>query len=435
MLKRVLSLVIILSIAMTFISFPIAAEAEEGGLADNLVLWYKFDETEGTVVRDSSGNNNNGALLGDATWSTEGKMGGSVRLGGSDGYVSMPEGIVSNLDDITVAMWVKMESTSSYLRLFDFGTGTSVNMFLTPSGLNEGAVGLAFAITTSGWQEEERMEKGTPLDTNVWKHVAVVLSGDTGFIYEDGVEVARGTITLNPSDLGNTTNNYIGKSQYSSDPYFRGNFDDFRIYSKALSAAQIKALYEGSEGPAPTIISIDSVEVTTAVGKAPVLPATVTAKYSDQTSSPVEVVWDAIDPAKYAEPGTFEVEGTVAGTDIKAKAIVTVIEKKDFDISVTFNGDSLVPNQLLEAKVKVENKSEDYEGSALAIVAIYDKDGKMVNVSYVSKKILPQKTETLSAGFKLPANVEGYEVRVFVWEGTNLFTSNMKPLSDVVILK
>ncbi len=42
-----------------------------------------------------------------------------------------------------------------------------------------------------------------------------------------------------PSDLGVTTQNYIGRSQFSTDPYLNGLVDDFRIYNNALSASQI----------------------------------------------------------------------------------------------------------------------------------------------------------------------------------------------------
>jgi len=74
----------------------------------------------------------------------------------------------------------------------------------------------------------------------------------------------------------------------------------------------------------PTIVSIDEVSVTTKVGTEPVLPKEVTARYSDGSSRNVAVVWDEIDPSKYAKAGIFTVEGTVEGTDIKAKATVTV---------------------------------------------------------------------------------------------------------------
>jgi hypothetical protein len=60
----------------------------------------------------------------------------------------------------------------------------------------------------------------------------------------DGAQVGQNTaMTLNPSSLGSTTNNYIGKSQYS-DPNLNGAIDQFYIYNRALSAAEILALYQ-----------------------------------------------------------------------------------------------------------------------------------------------------------------------------------------------
>lgn len=72
------------------------------------------------------------------------------------------------------------------------------------------------------------------------------------------------------------------------------------------------------------IVSIQPINVSTVAGTAPVLPTKVTAVYSDGSSRQVDVTWDSIQPTQYAQAGTFEVEGTVAGTTIKAKAVVTV---------------------------------------------------------------------------------------------------------------
>jgi len=47
---------------------------------------------------------------------------------------------------------------------------------------------------------------------------------------------------VRPSNLGNTANNWIGRSQFAVDPFFDGFIDDFRIYSRALSATEIAAL-------------------------------------------------------------------------------------------------------------------------------------------------------------------------------------------------
>jgi hypothetical protein len=48
-------------------------------------------------------------------------------------------------------------------------------------------------------------------------------------------------MTLKPSNMGTTTQNWIGRSQYA-DPYLNGRVDDFRIYNKALTAGEITVL-------------------------------------------------------------------------------------------------------------------------------------------------------------------------------------------------
>jgi hypothetical protein len=48
---------------------------------------------------------------------------------------------------------------------------------------------------------------------------------------------------LKPSSLGSTTQNWIGRSMFSADPYLDGQVDGFRIYNRALSAAEVSSLF------------------------------------------------------------------------------------------------------------------------------------------------------------------------------------------------
>src|SRR5262249_48930488 len=103
---------------------------------------------------------------------------------------------------------------------------------------------IRFAITTSGSGGEQRIDGTSALSAGVWHHVAVTLNGTTGALYVDGAQVAQNTnMTLNPSSLGATTQDYIGKSQYS-DPNLNGAIDQFQIYNRALSASEILSLFQ-----------------------------------------------------------------------------------------------------------------------------------------------------------------------------------------------
>ena len=72
--------------------------------------------------------------------------------------------------------------------------------------------------------------------------------------------------------------------------------------------------------------SFQPITVETTTGVVPELPETVTAIYTDLTSAEVKVEWDAISEEMVSQPGTVMVEGTVAGTDMKAIATVIVRE-------------------------------------------------------------------------------------------------------------
>jgi hypothetical protein len=205
------------------------------------VAWYKFDEISGTTASDAGGNSFTAALNAGATWA-EGKFGNAVKLDGVKDFVSLPAGILENVDDFTIATWVNLESTFTWSRIFDFGSGTGANMFLTP---RSSAGTLRFAITTSGAGGEQQINSGHLVKKGIWQHIAVTRSGDIGILYMDGAEVARNdNLTIKPSDLGPTSGNFIGKSQYA-DPYLKGLVDDFRIYSRALSASEIVSLSSG----------------------------------------------------------------------------------------------------------------------------------------------------------------------------------------------
>jgi len=66
-------------------------------------------------------------------------------------------------------------------------------------------------------------------------------------LYVDGAEVAAGpSVTLRPADLGKTILDYIGRSNYTWDPYLDGNIDEFRVYNRALSPAEVEELSRGN---------------------------------------------------------------------------------------------------------------------------------------------------------------------------------------------
>jgi hypothetical protein len=66
-----------------------------------------------------------------------------------------------------------------------------------------------------------------------------------GSLYINGAPVlASNSITLRPQDLGTIDYAFIGRCQFSANPYFDGQIDEFRVYKRALSASEVQALYQ-----------------------------------------------------------------------------------------------------------------------------------------------------------------------------------------------
>lgn len=198
-----------------------------------------FDAGSGTSVADASGNAHTGTLV-NAAWTAGHVAGSAVSLNGSNAYVGLPNDLLRDVADCTLAAWVFWNGGSNWARIFDLGAGQGRYLFLTPKS-SAGVV--RFAITTNSGVGEQAIVGTAALPTGVWTHVAVTLAGATGTLYVNGVAVGTNTaMTTAPFRMSSTSQNWLGRSQYPADPYFNGLIDDLRIYRGALTAAQIAAL-------------------------------------------------------------------------------------------------------------------------------------------------------------------------------------------------
>ena len=219
-------------------SLTVSQQAVERSAAE-LRARLRFDESSGTVAVDDSGHGWSGTLVNGPLWSS-GKNGNAVDLDGTNDYVSLPSGAGGDLGSFTISAWVNLDAAPQWSRIFDFGNGTSKYLFVTPRA-SDGAV--RFTISTSSYSSEERIVGSSALPTGTWTHIAVTKAGRVGILYVNGVEVGRNSaMTLSPRDLGTLTQPWIGRSQFSADPYLNGRVDDFRIYAGALTAAEVGTL-------------------------------------------------------------------------------------------------------------------------------------------------------------------------------------------------
>jgi hypothetical protein len=229
---------------------PNSAQAGVTATIPAPLVHLRFDEASGTTAADSSGNGWNGTLVNGPAWQSgaNGKINNALSFDGSNDHVTLftglSAGITAGLNDFTIATWVKWNGGNDWQRVVDIGTGVDNYLFFTPRTGNVSR----FAIRN--WSGPEQVLDGPPLAPGVWTHVAIRLSGITATLFLNGAAVGSNTaMSLRPSSLGNTTQNYLGKSQFAVDPYFNGTLDEFQIHNRALSSAEINALYSPPLAP------------------------------------------------------------------------------------------------------------------------------------------------------------------------------------------
>jgi hypothetical protein len=166
--------------------------------------------------------------------------------------------VLTGLTNATFEAWVTWGAGAAWQRIFDFGDndGTGAGsqgangltyFFLSPKAVNNSGH-LRVAYTLSGPSGETKIDAAAALPSGAIAHVAVVVdqTASTLALYLNGA--ASGSTTLSsPLSSINNVNNWLGRSQFSTDPEFAGSIQEFRVYGVARTAAQIQASY--SAGP------------------------------------------------------------------------------------------------------------------------------------------------------------------------------------------
>jgi regulation of enolase protein 1 (concanavalin A-like superfamily) len=212
-----------------------------------LAGWWKLDEGQGIRALDWSGHGNHGILVNSPQWAATGQIDGSLQFDGINDNVSLPIGtVIRELSDSTFAIWVNFARIGAATqRIFDFGTGADAYMYLTP-GSGGGGGAIQFSITAQGGAAESQLIAPFSLAAG-WHHLAVVIDSISRNmqLYLDGDVVISGLTQTLPKDLGNTTQNWLGRSQAGDYTWFTGFLDDFRIYNRVLSQIEIERIMTG----------------------------------------------------------------------------------------------------------------------------------------------------------------------------------------------
>ena len=201
--------------------------------ADQLVLHYTMDMTEGDTVVDASGNDRHASLKGKASWDPSGgRIGGALILPGEGAYAEGPGDFDLASRDFTLAVWVWKEHNAG-MTILAKENGFSKHQW-------------AWGWADCCFRAENQMSfRPDPLDLSSkrWMHVAFVRRGNTAQAYVDGKPSGDPHDLSVLGELSNGKLLLIGRRRHDASPvWFQGKIDDVRIYDRGLSDVEIEIL-------------------------------------------------------------------------------------------------------------------------------------------------------------------------------------------------
>jgi len=216
----------------------LALSTAHAGITDGLMGYWAFDEGEGTVAYDASGNGNDGTLEGDPQWVT-GMINGALEFDGSDDYVEVADHeTLQQWEGFTIAAWINQyESRGSGMRIIDkctAGTSNGPHMDTYPGTVIRSCSGTSCDSTAAQHS------------LNEWHHVAVTYEQGAKNIYVDGL---LGETAMTGSPLtGNTIPLTIGCDSNKAN-LFMGMIDEAAYFGRALTQDEIWVLMDGLAAP------------------------------------------------------------------------------------------------------------------------------------------------------------------------------------------
>ncbi len=205
-----------------------------------MIGYWPFDDGSGTTADDLSGNGNNGVLINGPSW-IAGEINDALSFNGTSSYV-FPPSLGIPPPSVSISVWIKPNPAGGVVM----------------SELGQAAI-------NSGWHDSQiEVETNNTIKVCVWTGGLTCLTAANNITYGSWYYIVlsydASTHTLKGYENGALVNSvpatkeYPGTLHYGIGPtdstnggdgsYFSGLIDDVRIYSRALSAAEVSALYD-----------------------------------------------------------------------------------------------------------------------------------------------------------------------------------------------
>ena len=215
-----------------------------------LVAWWKFDEAQGSIAGDSSGNQFTGTIAGNPQWQrAAGKFGGALEFDGDGDFIECrPDDGLNITGAVSIAAWIKLAKSTPDQKIAgnqdNISGGYKLSIFSDKAEFE-------VRDSVNALRNNRFIDGGTVLQPGVWYHVAGTYSqGESIKTYVNAkLDREQQTTNILAASSGPLK---IGCEPFSGECQFNGLMDDLRIYNYPLSEAEVAALYSGRDLPKPT---------------------------------------------------------------------------------------------------------------------------------------------------------------------------------------
>jgi len=194
-----------------------------------MIALYSFDSFSGSLLRDLSGNGNDGTVYG-ATW-VDGRFGRALAFDGVDDYAqAVGYYHLSATNALTIEAWVKLTGRHEYSNIVQIRNCCILRMLISP--------GLHPFYDPGSYSDVEvttyKFEFGR------WTHYALVIAGgQTAKVFIDGNLVSTSPNGVPPT-LPDMYEAVLIGGVHDSNVFTQGLIDEVRIYNRALSEVEIR---------------------------------------------------------------------------------------------------------------------------------------------------------------------------------------------------
>jgi hypothetical protein len=214
-----------------------------------LDAYYPMDTNLGTRVYDTSSNNRHATFGSTPVW-TSGKISNGLQFDAAPDLDYLSATTSASFSQITWGAWVKPGSTSTQQTIFGLGTAATNDLIITSSG--------KFQANFTIGGSNRSITGTTTLSAGTWYYVAVSYTGSVMTLYVNGVSEGTPVSSLSGSiTTGNTL--YMGRRGVATEGYLSGNLDEAAIYSRGLTATEVRDIYNAQSAGVRSALTLPSV--------------------------------------------------------------------------------------------------------------------------------------------------------------------------------